>query len=83
MSEHEEEFREKIQQFFECWIAGVGAALEEMIQQNQLDSTIDTKKSAQALIAMIQGGTLLMKNYQDIQLLINVIDVTREQFHLS
>ena len=83
MSEHEEEFREKIQQFFECWIAGVGAALEGMIQQNQLDSTIDTKKSAQALIAMIQGGTLLMKNYQDIQLLINVIDVTREQFHLS
>ena len=54
-----------------------------MIKQGQLDSTIDSQKRAQALIAMIQGGTLLMKNYQDIQLLINVIDVIREQYNLS
>ena len=62
MSEHEEEFRVKIQHFFECWIEGVKTALEGMIKQHQLDSTIDSKKRAQALIAMIQGGTLLMKN---------------------
>ena len=83
MSEHEEEFREKIQLFFERWIESVKVALDEMIKQDQLDSTIDSKKRAQALIAMIQGGTLLMKNYQDIQLLINVMDVIREQYNLS
>ncbi len=83
MSEHEEEFRQKIQQFFERWIGCVKEALDEMIKQGQLDSTIDSQKRAQALIAMIQGGTLLMKNYQDIQLLINVIDVIREQYNLS
>jgi TetR/AcrR family transcriptional repressor of nem operon len=83
MSEHDETFREKIQQFFERWIEGVEAALVGMIKQNQLDSTIDTKKSAQAIIAMIEGGILLMKNQQDINLLINVFDVLRKQYNLS
>ena len=83
MSEHEEEFRVKIQHFFECWIESVKTALEGMIEHHQLDSTLDSKKSAQALIAMIQGGILLMKNYQDIQLLINVIDIIRKQYNLS
>jgi TetR/AcrR family transcriptional regulator, transcriptional repressor for nem operon len=83
MSEHDETFREKIQQFFERWIEGVEAALVGMIEQNQLASTIDTKKSAQAIIAMIEGGILLMKNQQDINLLINVFDVLRKQFNLS
>lgn len=83
LSEHEEEFRCKIQQFFERWIEGVKEALEGMIKQHQLDSTIDTKKSAQALIAMVEGGVLLMKNFQDIQLLMNVIEVIRKQYNLS
>jgi TetR/AcrR family transcriptional repressor of nem operon len=83
MSEHDETFRVKIQQFFERWIEGVEAALIGMIKQNQLASTIDTKKSAQVIIAMIEGGILLMKNQQDIHLLTNVFDVLRKQFNLS
>jgi len=82
MSEHDEAFRIKIQQFFERWIEAIKVALDEMINLNQLDSTIDTKKSAQAIVATIQGGILLMKNHQDIHVLINVIDVIRIQFNL-
>jgi TetR/AcrR family transcriptional regulator, transcriptional repressor for nem operon len=83
MSEHDETFRVKIQHFFERWMGAIEAALDDMIKQNQLDSTIDTKKSAQAMVAMIEGGILLMKNQQNIHLLLNVIDVIRKQFNLS
>lgn len=83
MSEHEEEFRLKIKQFFDRWIKSVQTALNDMIEQGELDSSIDTEKNAQAIIAMIEGGILLMKNGQDIQLLINVIDVIRKQYCLA
>ena len=85
LSEHEEEFRVKINQFFHRWIGAVEEILEEMIKKNQLDSTIDAKKSAQAIIALIEGGILLIKNEQeqDVQLLINVIEVARKHFNLS
>jgi TetR/AcrR family transcriptional repressor of nem operon len=83
MSEHDETFRVKIQQFFERWIEAIETALEEMINQNQLDSTIDTRKSAEAMIATIEGGILLMKNHLNINILIDVIDVIRHQFNLS
>ncbi|CAH0346406.1 TetR/AcrR family transcriptional regulator [Bacillus sp. CECT 9360] len=83
MSEHDETFRIKIHHFFERWIGAVELILDEMVKQNQLDSTIDTKKSAQAMIAMIEGGILLMKSQQDLSLLKNVFEVIRKQYNLS
>lgn len=83
MSEHDETFCVKIQYIFERWIKAVEVTLDEMVKQGQIDATIDTKKSAQAMIAMIEGGILLMKNQQNIDYLINVIDVIRKQFNLS
>ncbi len=82
MSEHDETFRVKIQQFFDRWFLGIEVVLDEMIKQNQLDPSIDTKKSAQTIVAMIEGGVLLMKNQQDINLLENVFDVIRKQYNL-
>jgi TetR/AcrR family transcriptional repressor of nem operon len=82
LSEHEEEFRVRINQFFNRWIEAIEVVLEEMMEKNILDSTIDAKKNAQAIIASIEGGILLMKNEQDVQLLINVIDVARKHFNL-
>ncbi|MCM3745198.1 TetR/AcrR family transcriptional regulator [Sporosarcina luteola] len=83
MSEHDETFRVKIQYIIEQWIGSVEATLDEMVEQGQLDAAIDTKKSAQAMIAMIEGGVLLMKSHQNIHFLINVIDVIREQYNLT
>jgi TetR/AcrR family transcriptional regulator, transcriptional repressor for nem operon len=82
MSEHDETFRVKIQLFFDRWFLGVEVVLDEMIKQNLLDSSINTKKSAQTIVAMIEGGVLLMKNQQDIKLLENVFDVIRKQYNL-
>jgi TetR/AcrR family transcriptional repressor of nem operon len=65
MSEHGETFRVKIQQFIDRWFLGVEAVLDEMIKLNKLDPSIDTKKGAQTIVAMIEGGVLVMKNQQD------------------
>jgi TetR/AcrR family transcriptional regulator, transcriptional repressor for nem operon len=54
-----------------------------MIKQNQINSIIDPRKGAQAMVAMLEGGDLLMKNQLNIHFLTNVIDVIRKQFHLS
>ena len=83
MSEHDETFRVQIKQFFNQWIDSVKFVLDEMVQQNQLDATTDTYKSAQAIVSMVEGGILLMKNQQNIGLLSNVFDVIRSIYHLS
>ena len=83
MSEHDETFRLKLDHFFKRWIGSIETVLEEMVKQNQLHSTVDIRKSAEAIVAMIVGGILLMKSQQDISILMNVIDVIRHQFHLS
>ena len=83
MSEHDETFRLKLDYFFKRWIGSIETVLEEMVKQNQLHSTVDIRKSAEAIVAMIEGGILLMKSQQDISILMNVIDVIRQQFHLS
>lgn len=82
MSEHDETFRVKIKEFFDKWISEVEAALAEMIKENQLDVTTDCKKSAQAIVAMIEGGILLMKNQQDLEILTHVMEMIRKQYHL-
>jgi TetR/AcrR family transcriptional repressor of nem operon len=82
MSEHDETFRVKIEQFFDRWFLGIEVVLDEMIKQNRLDPAIDIKKSAQTIVAMIEGGVLLMKNQQDTKLLQNVFDVIRRQYNL-
>ena len=83
MSEHDETFRLKLEYFFKRWIVSVETILEEMVKRNQLHSTVDVRKSAEAIVAMIEGGILLMKSQQDVSILMNVIDVIRQQFHLS
>lgn len=82
MSEHDEAFRMKTQYIFDRWIGAVASTLDDMVKEGRLDSTIDTQKSAQAMIAMIEGGILLMKNQQDIELLVNVTNVIRKQYNL-
>ncbi|MDF1999174.1 TetR/AcrR family transcriptional regulator [Peribacillus frigoritolerans] len=83
MSEHDELFRLKIQHFFERWIDGIQNVLDEMVEKNLFNDTIDTEKHAQTLIAMLEGGILLMKSQQDMKWFLNVVEVIRQQYNLS
>ncbi|MGM0890851.1 MAG: TetR/AcrR family transcriptional regulator [Bacillota bacterium] len=83
MSEHDEHFRLKIQHFFERWIDGIQNVLDEMVEKNLFNDTIDPEKHAQTLIAMLEGGILLMKSQQDMKWFLNVVEVIRHQYNLS
>lgn len=69
MSEHDEGFREKINEVFKTWAERLEPVLAEMLAvSGPIDST-EVKKLARSIVAMIEGGILLMKNTQDIDIL--------------
>ena len=83
MSAQDEKFRVQIEEFFKQWVDSVAEILKEMIKNQQLDDIMDPIKSATSMIAMIEGGILLMVSQQNIQVLQNVFDVIRHQYHLN
>lgn len=83
MSAQNEEFRVRIEEFFNHWVNSVADILTEMIENHQLDKSVDPKKDAESIVAMIQGGILLMVSRQNIQVLQDVFDVIQQQYHLN
>jgi TetR/AcrR family transcriptional repressor of nem operon len=83
MSSQDEDFRVKIERFFKHWVDSVAEILTEMAENHQIDEPINPRKNAESIIAMIEGGILLMVNQQNIQMLQNVFEVIRHQYHLN
>lgn len=67
MSEHDDGFREKLNVVFNTWAEKLEPVLAEMLKVS-IDSD-EVKKLAWSIVAMIEGGILLMKNNQDIDIL--------------
>ena len=83
MSAQDEEFRVKIKEFFNHWVNSVADILTEMIENHQLDESINPKKNAESIVAMIEGGILLMVSRQNIQVLQDIFEVIKQQYHLN
>ncbi|EGA91264.1 hypothetical protein GPDM_00305 [Planococcus donghaensis MPA1U2] len=83
ISEHEPVLRDKISSFFKQWEEKIQRALDELQQHGELDKKVDTAKYSRAMIAMIEGAILLMKNKQDIQVLYDITDVIRNEYNLN
>jgi len=77
MSEHDEEFRQKLKTIFEIWIDKLTHVLVEMIKPLSQEESAEIDKLAQGIVAMLEGGILLMKSKQDIKVLVNVTDLAR------
>jgi len=73
MSEHDEIFRKKLEAVFDIWTEKLKQVFDNMISPVQVESS-ETGKLAQGIVAMIEGGILLMKNKQDISTLVNVAE---------
>jgi TetR/AcrR family transcriptional regulator, transcriptional repressor for nem operon len=67
LSAQDEEFRVSIEEFFKHRVDSVADTLIEMINNHQLDESINPKKNVESIIAMIKGGILLMVSRQNIQ----------------
>lgn len=77
MSEHDERFRQKIKAVFETWVDKLKPVLAGMIKGSSQSGPEEIDKLAHGIVAMLEGGILLMKSQQDIKVLIDVTDLVR------
>jgi len=77
MSEHDEGFRKKISEIFELWVIKLKLVFDEMIEFSESEDSFETYKLAQGIVAMLEGGILIMKNKQDIEVLKGVTELSR------
>lgn len=78
MSPHDEAFRQKLHGVFELWIAKIKQLLDEMIEPAAKEFPGATQKCAEVIVAMIEGGILIMKSKQDIRVLVNMTEMIKE-----
>jgi TetR/AcrR family transcriptional repressor of nem operon len=81
LSEHNDVFRRRLNKVFELWIDHLKVLLDEIMEQEDLPVQTDSQTLAQAIVAMIEGGILLMKNRQDVQTLANVAQVIKKMIN--
>ncbi|WP_409250745.1 TetR/AcrR family transcriptional regulator [Bacillus sp. SCS-153A] len=82
LSEHEPLFREKLAGFFAKWEEKIKQNLEEIKQNEENFSDLDTFNKARGMIAVIEGGILLMKTKQDVQVLKDIIKMIKDDYQL-
>lgn len=76
MSEHDEAFRRKVESVFDQWTDKLARVFAEMIGPAAVNDQ-QIFKFAQSIVAMLEGGILLMKSKQDIAVLENVTELAR------
>jgi TetR/AcrR family transcriptional repressor of nem operon len=77
MSEHDEDFREKVSEVFDAWAEKLKLVLEAMFKSSEPIDQFEIDKLAQGIVAMLEGGILVMKNKQDIDALKNMTELVR------
>ncbi|WP_281658475.1 TetR/AcrR family transcriptional regulator [Halobacillus sp. Cin3] len=74
MSEHDEDFRVKINRIFSDWIEELTQVIEALQGEKQ------ARQKARMVVAQIEGAILLMKNNQDSEVLLDIIDGIRQEY---
>lgn len=57
--------------------------LDEMKQNGEIASELNTQKKARSLIATIEGGILLMKVKQDIDVIRDIIEMIQYEYQIT
>lgn len=78
LSEHDEMFRQRIQSVFDNWIDALKPVLAGMINKTSQSDSLEMEKLALGVVALIEGGILLMKSKQDIDVFINIAHLARK-----
>ena len=72
MSEHDEAFRLKLRHVFETWSHKIENVLHNMFQSRNVPPD-DIRRLALTIVAMLEGGFLIMKNYRNLDVLRDII----------
>ena len=77
MSEHDELFRQKIKAIFDLWTEKLKPIVAGMIAAPYREDPAVVNQLAQGIVAMLEGGILLMKSRQDIEVLTNMTNLIK------
>jgi len=77
MSEHDEKFRQKVQDVFTAWANKIETLLLELAKEGAPSAKEDAKTLSETIVAMLEGGILLMKNKQDIKVLTSMAELVK------
>lgn len=83
LSEKHEVFREKIYQMFSLWSHHLTLVIEEWRQERTLPLDCSSECLAQAIVALLEGGILLMKSKQDIAPLLNAASIVEKMLAME
>jgi len=78
LSEHNDLFRERIYRMFALWTKYLKVLIDEWRENNKLPIACDSEILAQSIVALLEGGIMLMKNRQDITPLLNTSLMVRK-----
>jgi TetR/AcrR family transcriptional repressor of nem operon len=68
MSDHSEVFRERVGGFFAEWADSIAECLERLKKSGYFKPTLDSKSSAEAIVAMYEGAIMLTRSQRDSQI---------------
>jgi len=77
MSDLSEAFRERVGRFFAAWAAGMASCLERAKAAGYFRAELDSKATAEALVALYEGSIMLSKCQRDAQIFKRVGPVAR------
>lgn len=78
LSEHNEVFRKEIYRMFATWTEYLTIVIDELRKNTILPVPMPSNILAQSIVAMLEGGIMLMKNKQDMTPLINTASMIRK-----
>ncbi len=77
MSDKDEAFRERVGRFFAVWASGMADCLERAKASGYFQPSLDSKATAEALVALYEGTIMLAKCRRDARIFKRVGPVAR------
>jgi TetR/AcrR family transcriptional repressor of nem operon len=83
LSENNEKFRLALKEVFDCWSQELAIQLEHLTWQNPLITKQDPQVLARNIVGMLEGGILLMKNQQNLEILLSMTKLIEEMLGIA
>jgi TetR/AcrR family transcriptional repressor of nem operon len=77
MSDQDEAFRERVGAFFAEWASSIAECLERCKKSGYFGPTLDSKASAEAIVALYEGAIMLTRSQRDAQIFQRVGGIAR------
>ncbi len=77
MSDQDEAFRERVGRFFAQWAESIAGCLERSKKTGYFKPTLDSKASAEAIVALYEGAVMLTRSQRDAKIFKRIGGIAR------